>query len=59
MDIGGHVSQQMLARYRHIRMEARRKVLEAIVSRSATLAPQPQQPTEEKKPANATAKPLQ
>ena len=30
MDIAGHVSRQMLARYSHIRMEAKRKALDAI-----------------------------
>jgi hypothetical protein len=50
MDIAGHVSRQMLARYSHIRMEAERKALEGIVSKPAPtpLAPQP---TEEQKPA--------
>lgn len=56
MDIAGHVSRQMLSRYSHIRMEARRKALEAIVSKPAAQA---QQATEEKKPANATALPVQ
>lgn len=31
MDVAGHVSRQMLARYSHIRMEAKRKALEGIV----------------------------
>jgi len=35
MDIAGHVSRQMLARYSHIRMEARRKALEAIKTKAA------------------------
>jgi hypothetical protein len=50
MDIAGHVSRQMLARYSHIRMEAKRKALEGIVSKPepAPLAPQP---TEEQKAA--------
>jgi integrase len=30
MDIAGHVSKQMLSRYSHIRMEAKRKALEAV-----------------------------
>jgi integrase len=30
MDIAGHVSKQMLSRYSHIRMEAKRNALEAI-----------------------------
>ena len=33
MDIAGHVSRQMLARYSHIRMDAKRKALEAIVKK--------------------------
>jgi integrase len=35
MDIAGHVSRQMLARYSHIRMEAKRKALEAIKTKAA------------------------
>jgi len=31
MDTAGHVSSQMLARYSHIRMQAKRKALETIV----------------------------
>jgi len=34
MDIAGHVSRQMLARYSHIRMEAKRKALEGIVRKT-------------------------
>jgi hypothetical protein len=30
MDIAGHVSRRMLARYSHIRMEAKRRALEAV-----------------------------
>ncbi len=33
MDIAGHVSKQMLSHYSHIRMEAKRSALEAIVNR--------------------------
>jgi hypothetical protein len=51
MDIAGHVSRQMLARYSHIRMDAKRKALEAIV-KNPEPAPQGQpQPTPEQKPA--------
>ena len=50
MSIAGHVSRQVLARYSHIRMEAKRKALEAIVSKPAP-AQQAQQPTEEQKPS--------
>jgi integrase len=52
MDIAGHVSRQMLARYSHIRMEAKRKALESIVSKPAPV-PQAPQPTGEEKPAKA------
>lgn len=52
MAIAGHVSRQMLARYSHIRMEAKRKALEGIVSKPAP-APQAPQPTEEQKPVKA------
>jgi hypothetical protein len=31
MDIAGHVSRQMLSRYSHIRMEAKRRALQAVV----------------------------
>jgi hypothetical protein len=40
----GKASRQMLARYRHVRMEAKRKALETIVSKPAP-APQAAQPT--------------
>ena len=56
--IAGHVSRQMLARYSHIRMEAKRKALESIVSKPAP-APQAKQPTEEHKAANATPQMVQ
>ena len=50
MDIAGHVSRQMLARYSHIRMEAKRKALEGIVSKPAP-AKQAPEPTQEEKSA--------
>jgi integrase len=50
MDIAGHVSRQMLARYSHIRMDAKRKALESIV-RKPEPAPKAPQPTDEEKPA--------
>ena len=53
MNISGHVSRQMLARYNHIRMDAKRKALEAIVRKPAP-APQAPQPIEEQQPADAT-----
>jgi integrase len=37
MDIAGHVSRQMLARYSHIRMEAKRKALEAVTTKTKAL----------------------
>jgi hypothetical protein len=38
MDIAGHVSKQMLKHYSHIRMEAKRRALESIVTvRPATV----------------------
>src|SRR5205814_6627360 len=37
MDIAGHVSKQMLARYSHIRMEAKRKALETVAARRKKL----------------------
>ena len=33
MDIAGHISKQMLKHYSHIRMEAKRKALESVVTR--------------------------
>ena len=42
-DIAGHVSKQMLTHYSHIRMEAKRRALEAIVEEKADA-----KPTEEK-----------
>src|SRR5437879_2701397 len=35
MDIAGHVSRQMLARYSHIRMSAKRNALEGIIKKPA------------------------
>jgi hypothetical protein len=48
MDIAGHVSRQMLARYSHIRMEAKRKALEAHREQDSARAtgPAAQCPTE-------------
>jgi hypothetical protein len=46
MSIAGRVSRQMLARYSHIRIEAKREALEAIVTRPAP-APQAPQPTQQ------------
>ena len=54
MDIAGHVSRQMLARYSRIRMDAKRKALESIVSKPEP-APQAPQPTEEQKTAPPTS----
>jgi integrase len=38
MEIAGHVSREMLSRYSHIRMEAKRKALEALARRRRTPA---------------------
>ena len=47
MDIAGH--GQMLSRYSHIRMEAKRKALEGIVSKPAPV-PQASQPPKNRNP---------
>jgi hypothetical protein len=39
MDIAGHVSKQVLKHYSHIRMEAKRRALEAIVDRRPARRP--------------------
>jgi integrase len=60
MDIAGHVSKQMLARYSHIRMEPKRAALEAISSKrrsegvnsQRTEADPTQQPTETERAQN-------
>ena len=44
MEIAGHVSRQMLSRYSHIRMEAKRDALEAIARRRN--GPSPKEPDE-------------
>ena len=59
-DIAGHVSKQMLKHYSHIRMEAKRRALEAIVpkseGKSAGGAPSvPGEPTVQVQAAGATA----
>jgi Phage integrase family len=43
MDIAGHVSRQILARYSHIRMEAKRKALEAIEAKPQPVKPEQKQ----------------
>ena len=52
MDIAGHVSRQMLARYSHIRMDAKRKALEAIVKETSA-TPSSYGTPEEEKPTEA------
>ena len=37
MSIAGHVSQQMLAHYSHVRIEAKRKALDALADRVKTM----------------------
>jgi len=54
MDIAGHVSRQMLARYSHIRMDAKRKALEAIVKKPE---PAPQDPQPARAPGGADGAP--
>jgi integrase len=39
-DIAGHVSKQMLSHYSHIRMEAKRKALESILTKKTEPAPE-------------------
>jgi integrase len=58
MDIAGHVSRQMLARYSHIRMEAKRAALEGIVSKPKP-APKVQQASAEQTPAQAAPQRVQ
>jgi integrase len=43
-DIAGHVSKQMLKHYSHIRMEAKRRALEAIVEKKANTKPAEEKP---------------
>jgi hypothetical protein len=57
MDIAGHVSRQMLSRYSHIRMEAKRKALESIVSKPEPVNQAPQ--SQEERPVNAQPQPIQ
>ena len=40
MDIAGHVSRQMLSRYSHIRMEAKRTALDAVGTRGRAVPAQ-------------------
>ena len=45
MDIAGHVSPQMLKRYSHIRMQAKRNALEAIArNTSPPVEAKPEEP---------------
>jgi len=54
MDIAGHVSRQMLARYSHIRMDAKRKALEGIVSKPAPSPLEAESRSENKSQPNAS-----
>ena len=47
MDIAGHVSRQMLARYSHIRMEAKRRALESLATPAASAEPAPEEASDE------------
>ena len=47
MDIAGHVSHQMLARYSHIRMEAKRRAMGSVGTRNPPTAPEPVRPNGE------------
>jgi hypothetical protein len=42
MDIAGHVSKRMLKHYSHIRMEAKRRAVAALLSDNTTTANQPE-----------------
>jgi hypothetical protein len=42
MDIAGHVSRQMLGRWSHIRMEAKRKALESVGTKAQAVDVQAQ-----------------
>ena len=47
MDIAGHVSKRMLKHYSHIRMEAKRRAVDTLVS-----ADKKEKPKEDKVPAS-------
>ncbi len=53
-DIAGHVSKQMLKHYSHVRMEAKRKALEGIVSKTATQPAQKSEAASAPAPADST-----
>ncbi|HEY3444082.1 MAG TPA: site-specific integrase [Paludibaculum sp.] len=57
MDIAGHVSRQMLARYSHIRMEAKRDALDALVRRRRAAQESPHAQSERSNRTLATAEP--
>jgi hypothetical protein len=42
MNIAGHVSKRMLKHYSHIRMEAKRRAVAALISGDTTTANQPE-----------------
>jgi integrase len=54
MDIAGHVSRQMLARYSHIRMEAKRAALAAVERAKKPAEPKPSQSDEKAVPAKVS-----
>jgi hypothetical protein len=55
MDIAGYLSRQMLARYSQLRIKAKRKAMESIVSKPVP-APQAAHPTGEQRPASGMAR---
>ena len=50
MSIAGHVSPRMLAHYSHVRLEAKRRAVEALSSRAATPAAPNSQPQADASP---------
>jgi integrase len=50
-DIAGHVSKQMLKHYSHIRMEAKRRAVDALTVKPATVKPSAETETAENGPA--------
>jgi hypothetical protein len=59
-DIAGHVSKQMLKHYSHIRMEAKRRAVEALVSKKADAptspSPEPEVTPVSERPAKDSTK---
>ena len=58
MSIAGHVSRAMLSRYSHVRMEAKRRVLDEIATRQRAADKKREQEAEQSQQAEIPSEPV-